>query len=146
VAAEEYFRKAIEAGLIECYLDLIDVRREAGDSEALNELIGEAVDAGEITYPMVGCELRGDHDAADELALQAATCGHVEPLRRLVWGRLRHHNVERAAALAQRACDAGQALIVRGMCEDEHEQFSTSVLFEVMRGLTDPAAVTPEPE
>ncbi|WP_406183019.1 tetratricopeptide repeat protein [Streptomyces canus] len=79
--AERYFRKAIAAGLIECYRDLIEVKLPTGDAKALGELLAEAAEAGEISYPMWKAERDGDHDTADDLALDASAWGYVAPLR-----------------------------------------------------------------
>lgn len=118
--AKIYFRKAIDAGLVVCYQELIRLHLEEGDSEGACRLYAEAIEAGETTGPMMRAEKRGEHAKADELAFTACDHGRtVEPLRQLLLHRLQQPDtVALGTALARRALDAGEAFIVKGVADE----------------------------
>lgn len=43
--AKIYFRKAIDAGLVDCYQDLVRVHDKEGDSEGARRLYAEGIEA-----------------------------------------------------------------------------------------------------
>ncbi|GAA0452456.1 helix-turn-helix domain-containing protein [Streptomyces olivaceiscleroticus] len=115
--AKAYFRKAIDAGLVDCYEDLVRLHAQEGDIERARRLWAEGLEAGWTTGAMMRAENRGDYVRADELALAGRDHGGtVEPLRRLLWHRLQQPNtVPLGAALARTAIDAGEAFIVKAV-------------------------------
>lgn len=120
--AKIYFRKAIDAGLVDCYQDLIRLHRQEGDSEGARHLYAEGIEAGETTGPMVQAEQHGEHTKADEHAFTARDHGTVQPLRVLLWHRLQQPaTVVLGTALARKAIDAGEALIVKGLANELSE-------------------------
>jgi TPR repeat protein len=87
--AKIYFRKAIDAGLVDCYQELIELHLEEGDIEGARRLHAEVIEAGETSAPMMRAEEQGEHAKADELAFTALDRGRsVGPLRFLLWHRL----------------------------------------------------------
>lgn len=113
--AKIYFRKAIDAGLVDCYQDLVRLHYQEGDIERARRLYAEGNEAGETTGPMMQAEKHGDHAEADELALTALDHGRtVQPLWLLLLHRLRQPDtVALGTALARKAIDAGAAFTVK---------------------------------
>jgi tetratricopeptide (TPR) repeat protein len=117
--AKIYFRKAIEAGLVDCYQDLVRLHRQEGDSEGARRLYTEGIEAGETTGPMMQAEQHGEHAKADKLAFTARDHGTLQPLRLLLLHRLRQPDtLALGTALAYKAIDAGEARIVKGIAND----------------------------
>lgn len=118
--AKVYFRKAIDAGLVDCYQDLVRLHYEEGDIEEARRLYAEAIEAGETTGPMMRAEKHGEHAEADSLAFTARDHGRtVQPLRLLLLRRLRQPDtVALGTALARRAIDAGAAVTVKGVADE----------------------------
>lgn len=118
--AKIYFRKAIDAGLVDCYRELIELHLEEGDIEGARRLYAEAIEAGETTGPMMRADEQGEHAKADALAFTARDRGRtVEPLRQLLLHRLQQPDtVALGTALARTVIDAGDALIVEGVASE----------------------------
>ncbi|MFF4656434.1 tetratricopeptide repeat protein [Streptomyces sp. NPDC001381] len=115
--AKIYFRKAIDAGLVDCYQDLIRLHLEEGDIEGARRLYAEAIEAGETTGPMMRAEKHGEHTEADDLAFTARDHGRtMQPLQLLLLHRLRQPNtLALGTALARKAIDAGEAFMVKAV-------------------------------
>ncbi|MFI1488068.1 hypothetical protein [Streptomyces sp. NPDC020747] len=115
--AKIYFRKAIDAGLVDCYQELIELHLEEGDIEGARRLYAEA---GETSAPMMRAEEQGEHAKADKLAFTARDRGRsVGPLRFLLWHRLqRPDTLGLGTALARTVIDAGEAFIVQGVASE----------------------------
>ncbi|MFE5923572.1 tetratricopeptide repeat protein [Streptomyces sp. NPDC056468] len=115
--AKIYFRKAIDAGLVDSYQDLVRLHYQEGDIEGARRLYAEGIEAGETTGPMMQAEKHGDHAEADELAFTALDHGRtVQPLWLLLLHRLRQPDtVALGTALARKAIDAGAAFTVKGV-------------------------------
>ncbi|MDX2760415.1 helix-turn-helix domain-containing protein [Streptomyces europaeiscabiei] len=118
--AKIYFRKAIDAGLVDCYQELIELHLEEGDIEGARRLYAEAIEAGETSAPMMRAEEQGEHAKADELAFTARDRGRsVGPLQFLLWHRLqRPDTVGLGTALARTVIDAGDAFVVQGVASE----------------------------
>ncbi|MEV5485663.1 MULTISPECIES: helix-turn-helix domain-containing protein [Streptomyces] len=118
--AKNYFRKAIDAGLVGCYQELVRLHYQEGDIEGARRLYAEGIEAGETTGPMMRAEEQGEHAKADELAFTARDRGcTVEPLRLLLWHRLQQPDtVDLGTALATTAIDAGEAFIVEAVASE----------------------------
>ncbi|MEU9567055.1 hypothetical protein AB0D16_34470 [Streptomyces sp. NPDC048161] len=118
--AKIYFRKAIDAGLVDCYQDLVRLHYEEGDVEGARRLYAEAIDAGETTGPMMRAEKHGKHAEADDLAFTARDHGRtMQPLRLLLLHRLQQPDtVAPGTALARKAIDAGEAFMVKGVSDE----------------------------
>ncbi|MGP3633878.1 tetratricopeptide repeat protein [Streptomyces sp. 24-1644] len=130
--AKVYFQKAVEAGLIDDYGDLVRLHLQEGDDQRAMRIHKEGVEAGWTRAPMLVAEDAGDHDQADEHALTAVDYGTVTPLRELLLRRLRQDSAH-AGPLARKAIDAGFAWIVLSVGRDsasEHPQ-AIAVLQEV---------------
>jgi transcriptional regulator with XRE-family HTH domain/tetratricopeptide (TPR) repeat protein len=118
--AKIYFRKAIDAGLVDCYQELIELHLEEGDIEGARRLYAAAIEAGETSAPMMRAEEQGEHAKADELAFTARDRGRsVGPLQFLLWHRLqRPDTVGLGTALARTVIDAGDAFVVQGVASE----------------------------
>ncbi|WLQ53914.1 helix-turn-helix domain-containing protein (plasmid) [Streptomyces poriferorum] len=118
--AKIYFRKAIDAGLVDCYQELIELHLEEGDIEGACRLYAEAIEAGETSAPMMRAEEQREHAKADELAFTALDRGRtVEPLRLLLLHRLQQPDtVTLGTALGRAAIDAGEAFIVNAVASE----------------------------
>ncbi|MEU8993123.1 hypothetical protein AB0C98_43225 [Streptomyces sp. NPDC048558] len=118
--AKIYFRKAIDAGLVDCYQDLVRLHYEEGDIEGARRLYAEAIKAGETTGPMMRAEKHGEHAEADDLAFTARDHGRtMQPLRLLLLHRLRQPNtLALGKALARQTIDAGEAFMVKGVADE----------------------------
>ena len=118
--AKIYFRKAIDAGLVDCYQDLVRLHLEEGDIEGARRLYAEAIKAGETTGPMMRAEKRGEHAEADDLAFTARDHGRtMQPLQLLLLHRLRQPNtLALGTALARRAIDAGEAFMIKAVADE----------------------------
>jgi len=120
--AKIYFRKAIDAGRVDCYQDLVRLHHQEGDGEGARRLHTEGVGAGETTVPMMQAEQNGEHAEADELAFTARDHGLVQPLRLLLWHRLRQPDtLVLGTDLALQAINAGEAFIVKGVADELSE-------------------------
>jgi tetratricopeptide (TPR) repeat protein len=122
--AKIYFRKAIDAGLVDCYQELVRLHCEEGDIEGARRLYTEAIKAGETTGPMMRAEKHGEHAEADDLAFTARDHGRtMQPLRLLLLHRLRQPNTRAlGTALARKAIDAGEAFMVKGVADELSEE------------------------
>ncbi|MGW4177065.1 tetratricopeptide repeat protein [Streptomyces rubiginosohelvolus] len=118
--AKIYFRKAIDAGLVDCYQELIELYLEEGNIGEARRLYAEAIEAGETSAPMMRAEEQGEHAKADELAFTARDRGRsVGPLQFLLWHRLqRPDTVGLGTALARTVIDAGDAFVVQGVASE----------------------------
>lgn len=118
--ATAYFGKAIGAGLVDCYEDLVRLHAQEGDIEGARRLWAEGLEAGWTTGAMMRAEKRGKHVRADELVFAGRDHGGtVEPFRRLLWHRLqRPDTVALGATLARTAIDAGEAFIVKAVASE----------------------------
>jgi tetratricopeptide (TPR) repeat protein len=118
--AKIYFRKAADAGLVDCYQDLVQLHYREGDTEGARRLYEEGTEAGETTGPMMRAEKHGEPAEADELAFTALDQGRtVQPLWLLLLHRLRQPDtVALGTALARKAIDAGAAFTVKGVAEE----------------------------
>ncbi|MEU0966500.1 hypothetical protein ABZ357_14210 [Streptomyces sp. NPDC005917] len=120
--AKVYFRKAIDAGLVDCYQDLVRLHHHEGDREGACRLQAEGIEAGETTGPMMQAEQQGEHAKADAFAFTARDHGTLQPLRLLLLLRLQQPDtLALAMALAHKAIDAGEAFIVKGVANDLSE-------------------------
>ncbi|MFG2260216.1 tetratricopeptide repeat protein [Streptomyces mirabilis] len=122
--AKIYFRKAIGAGLVDCYQDLVRLHYEEGDIEGARRLYAEAIEAGETTGPMMRAEKHGEHAEADDLAFTARDHGRtMQPLRLLLLHRLQQPNtLDLGTALARKAIDSGEAFMVKGVADALSEE------------------------
>ncbi|QIZ01294.2 tetratricopeptide repeat protein [Streptomyces sp. S1D4-11] len=118
--AKVYFRKAIDAGLVDCYQELVRLHYEEGDIEEARRLYAEAIKAGETTGPMMRAEKHGEHAEADNLAFTARDHGRtMQPLRLLLLHRMQQPNtLVQGTALARKAVDAGEAIMVKGVADE----------------------------
>ncbi|WAU78301.1 hypothetical protein O1Q96_00170 (plasmid) [Streptomyces sp. Qhu-G9] len=118
--AKVYFRKAIDAGLVDCYQELIRLHYQEGDIEGACRLCAEAIEAGETSAPMMRAEEKGEHAKADKLAFTARDRGRtVGPLQFLLWHRLqRPDTLVLGTALARTVIDGGDAFVVQGMASE----------------------------
>uniref|UniRef100_UPI000A7A9AD8 hypothetical protein n=1 Tax=Streptomyces graminilatus TaxID=1464070 RepID=UPI000A7A9AD8 len=132
--AKIYFRKAIDAGLIDCYQDLVRLHHQEGDSEGAFCLYTEGIAVGETTGPMMQAERNGEHAKADELAFTARDYGTIQPLRLLLWHRLRQPDtLVLGTDLAHKAIDAGEAFIVKGVASELSETGHHDVVVALQR-------------
>ncbi|MGW4034559.1 tetratricopeptide repeat protein [Streptomyces sp. NPDC004838] len=115
--AKIYFRKVIDAGLVDCHQDLVRLHYQEGDIDGARRLYAEAIEAGETTGPMMRAEKHGEHAEADELAFTARDHGStVGPLRLLLVHRLQQPDtIALGTALARTAIDTGDAFIVKAV-------------------------------
>ncbi|WP_060905159.1 tetratricopeptide repeat protein [Streptomyces scabiei] len=118
--AKIYFRKAIDAGLVDCYQDLVRLHYQEGDIEGACHLYAEAIEAGETSAPMMRAEEQGEHAKADELAFTARDRGRsVGPLQFLLRHRLQQPDtLGLGTALARTMIDAGDAFVVQGVASE----------------------------
>jgi hypothetical protein len=131
--AKVHFQKGLDAGLIADYGDLVRIHLQEGDDEVAMRIHKEGVEAGWTRVPMLIAEDAGDHDRADEHAFTAVDHGTLEPLRELLFRRLRQDSAH-AGPLARKAIDAGLGRIVLGVGRDSasgHPE-SITVLQEVL--------------
>ncbi|MHB9759906.1 helix-turn-helix domain-containing protein [Streptomyces sp. BYX5S] len=143
--AKVYFQKAVDAGLIDDYGDLARLHLQEGDDVEAMRIHKEGVEAGWTRVPMLVAEDAGDHAQADEHAFTAVDHGTVQPLRELLFRRLRQDSAH-AGPLARKAIDAGLARIVLGIggrSDSEHPQ-ANAVLQEVLSDADDVDAPDPE--
>ncbi|MEU6845483.1 hypothetical protein ABZ930_26745 [Streptomyces sp. NPDC046716] len=143
--AKAYFRKAIDAGMLEDYGDLVRLHFQEGDNVEAMRIHKESVAAGWTRVPMLVAEDSSNHAQADEYAFTAVDHGTVQPLRELLFRRLQQGSAH-AGPLARKAIDAGLARIVLGIGGDsdsEHPQ-ANAVLQEVLSDADD--IDTPDPE
>ncbi|MEU7046728.1 hypothetical protein AB0A77_37590 [Streptomyces varsoviensis] len=143
--AKAYFQKAVDAGLIDDYGDLVRLHLQEGDDAEAMRIHKEGIEAGWTRVPMLVAEDAGDHLQADEHAFTAIDHGTVLPLRELLFRRLRQDSAH-ARPLARKAIDAGLAWIVLGIggnSDSEHPQ-ANAVLQEILSDADDIDAPDPE--
>ncbi|MFC9249697.1 hypothetical protein ACFT7S_38335 [Streptomyces sp. NPDC057136] len=124
--AKVYFQKAVGAGLIDDYGDLVRLHFQEGDDEGAMRIHKEGVEAGWTRVPMLIAEDAGDHAQADEQAFTAVDHGTVQPLRELLFRRLQQDSAH-AGPLARKAIDAGLARIVLGVGRDSASEHPRAI-------------------
>ncbi|MGA4979289.1 tetratricopeptide repeat protein [Streptomyces cinereoruber] len=144
--AKVYFQKALDAGLIDDYDDLVRLHLQEGDHQEARRIHKEGIEAGWTRVPMLVAEDAGYHEQADEHAFTAVDHGTVQPLRELLFRRFQQDSTH-AGPLARKAIDAGLAWIVHGVGRDiasEHPQ-AIAMLQEVFADADEIDAPDPEP-